>query len=320
MSLKIVSWNIDGLSEIPLNERLDVIFSLLISVDPDIILFQEVIPRVVRLLDQNLRRLGYFSPDPASAHLPYFCRSYLKLIFQTSLISSSFVDFPQSQMSRGYNTILLQLESQNHLLILNTHLESCKESAHERKNQLQQCFRVLSTHAGPGILAGDLNLRDNEIKSKKEFPQLYQQRSSSSSHSFSHPQIIDCWEQAGSVPDSRFTWFLCTRPDIRARFDRVYYKDDNCNSETVESFDLLAKEFVQEGSISNSVPYLSDHCGVIVKFQLPSRILTAPITTTPPTSAPSTVSQQKRKSVETKEESEHKRRAEDMNLNYYDLT
>jgi endonuclease/exonuclease/phosphatase family metal-dependent hydrolase len=315
-TVKLVSWNIDGLSEIPLMERLDTIFSLLLSVDPDIILFQEVIPQVIDFLDQNLNRFGYFSTDidSVSVQLPYFCRSYLKFQYQTSFLSSNFVEFPHSHMNRGYNTMILELESHSHLLILNTHLESCKESSFERKQQLQECFHILSQHNGPAILAGDLNLRDHEIKSKKEFPQLYLQNSSSSlitsssaSNSTSvstshHCRIIDCWEQVGASPSSRFTWFFSIRPDIRARYDRIYYKDENFTTETILSFDLLGKEIVQQGSISSESPYLSDHCGLVVSLQLPDQLLLS-----------STPTRIKRKHIEEKEESKQ-------NLNYFDLT
>jgi endonuclease/exonuclease/phosphatase family metal-dependent hydrolase len=263
MNLRLLTWNLDGLSEIPIYHRLEYICSLLLSVDPDVILFQEIVPAIVRILDQNMRRLGYYCVDleSVSASFPYFCRNYLKITLRSSFVTSNFVKFPQSQMYRGMNLLQVQFEQKN-ILILNTHLESCKESSEERKNQLHQCFEVLLNHSGPAILAGDLNLRDSEVKSKKEFPELKKQAFGSIN------QIVDCWEYVGSPPNSRFTWFMNSQPQIRARFDRVYYKD-NQQAEVIQSFSLLGSELIESGASSDS-SYVSDHCGIVVSFSFPS--------------------------------------------------
>jgi endonuclease/exonuclease/phosphatase family metal-dependent hydrolase len=266
MNLKLLTWNLDGLSEIPLSQRLEDICSLLLSVDPDVILFQEIIPAIVRILDQNMMRFGYYCIDleSISTSFPYFCRNYLKITLRSSFIESDFMKFPQSRMYRGMNMFQLQFE-QKKILIINTHLESCKESTEERKNQLHQCFNLLLNHSsGPAILAGDLNLRDSEVKSKKEFPELKKQLIRN------NYQIIDCWEHVGSPPHSRFTWFMNSQPQIRARFDRVYYKPNHdAETEVIRSFSLLGEELIESGATDGSC-YISDHCGVVVSFSFQS--------------------------------------------------
>lgn len=50
--------------------------------------------------------------------------------------------------------------------LLNTHLESMKESSEIRKSQLQQCFTQLKEwNDGRTLIVfgGDLNIRDNEV-------------------------------------------------------------------------------------------------------------------------------------------------------------
>lgn len=259
--LKVVSWNVDGLCDFsPLSNRLELIFSLLLSINPDLILFQEIIPDVIQELDHHLSLYGYFclSFDNNMTRLPYFCRSYMKITLQSTFLRSSWMRFLSSHMGRGYEMIELNLNN-HQLLILNTHLESCKESSEERKNQLKQCFEVLLNHPGPAILLGDLNLRDHEIKSKEQFPELYQ-------HSSLGSHISDCWECLGSPISTRFTWFMPSKPSIRARFDRGYFKQNTSFQKSLVSFDLLGQELILEGILDES-SYISDHCGLIVTMQ-----------------------------------------------------
>lgn len=54
------------------------------------------------------------------------------------------------------------------LVLINSHLESCKEHVVERVNQMSQCFEVM--HKAPAyktvIFGGDMNARDKEVSKR----------------------------------------------------------------------------------------------------------------------------------------------------------
>ena len=78
--------------------------------------------------------------------------------------------------------------------LLNTHLESTKDHAEERKKQLEQCFGLMSRRPADRsvIFGGDLNLRDPELRSLGGVP----------------APARDVWEQLGSREEVKWTWDL----------------------------------------------------------------------------------------------------------------
>ena len=103
------------------------------------------------------------------------------------------------------------------------------------------------------IFAGDLNLRDKELK---ELGGLM-------------GGIKDAWIEAGSDESKRFSWDMELNDNLtlngsrkpRCRFDRVYYRASKSEPVSVQKFDFIGKE-----RLLTSDCFASDHWGLFCEF------------------------------------------------------
>jgi endonuclease/exonuclease/phosphatase family metal-dependent hydrolase len=180
------------------------------------------------------------------------------------------------EMSRSTLTVeCTHLASGASVAVINTHLESLKECAAVRKQQLTHCWRLLAqSDADLAIVAGDMNARDPEVLAVGGLP----------------AGIVDAWQAAGSSSDHRYTWDTAVNKNLgapfvaRCRFDRVYYRfrtrvlevldidGDPAGSSTIvdtetsveqKSFELIGKDAMR---ISDKRMHPSDHFGIVVSF------------------------------------------------------
>lgn len=261
-NFKLCTWNIDGLDESNIEDRVQSICPMLASLQPDVILLQEVTLPILNKLEILLKSAGYLNMEKARPSVPYF----VMILVRNNIVARDYRRFDytsmdsRSMMCRDITSLKISY-SGGDIMIMTSHLESCKESSSRRCSQLIECFEEMRTHDGPVIFGGDLNLRDAEANKVLM---------SMKGKSFS---IIDCWEAMGSDSKHRFTWFLPGNPSVHARFDRVYF---NCHNDAkLTSFSLFANQSSAESCIQklgSSIP-LSDHCGVMVEFALIGEII-----------------------------------------------
>ena len=85
--------------------------------------------------------------------------------------------------------------------LFNTHLESTKEHAEERGNQLKQCLAQVGSRPSErvSILAGDLNLRDAELVASGGLPE----------------RTVDVWEKCGARKEVQYTWDMTRNTNLQ---------------------------------------------------------------------------------------------------------
>ena len=162
--------------------------------------------------------------------------------------------FPSSEMQRHYISQKIRIHGKS-VIVMTSHLESLKDSAGERQNQLKQCFKMMTESPNDTnfIFAGDLNMRAEDLKKVGGIP----------------PKITDAWETTGENPDTKFTWDLELNDNKRfpnckprARFDRMYFKRSQLNPVQCIDFELVGLKKLSCGM------FPSDHFGILGKFLL----------------------------------------------------
>lgn len=177
------------------------------------------------------------------------------------------LEFPSSKMGRQ----LLQLQVRfagADILLMTSHLESTKDPAcsQARKKQLTIAFDIMKEACAKSpslscLFGGDLNLRDNEVRSGG-MP----------------PGMVDVWEACGSPPDQRYTWDIKTNDNLdwqfpqkpSCRFDRLYLMPEKGvglrvpRAEERERFVLVGKARLSK--CGGRFP--SDHWGMWAEFQV----------------------------------------------------
>ena len=163
-------------------------------------------------------------------------------------------NFQSSGMGRHY--VLQKLLIHNRpVTFITTHLESLKENAKERQNQLKQCFDLMGKHhlqdKANIIFAGDLNMRAEDLKKVGGIPFA----------------VTDAWETTGENPQHKFTWDLERNDNKsfpnckpRARFDRMYFKRAPSKAIHCIDFALVGLKRLECGM------FPSDHFGILATF------------------------------------------------------
>ena len=229
-SLVFVTWNIDGLDQTNLKKRTKGVCKILEQEKADVVFLQEV------FLNANVIILSFFSfeviPETFSyieSKMPnYVCLAAKQdNYFVATLLRKGRVyldhhtvkDFHSSRFNgRGINPIINSshvyhfsmgrhvLAAQAHcgsvkLDLFNTHLESTKEHAEERGNQLKQCLAQVGSRPSErvSILAGDLNLRDAELVASGGLPE----------------RTVDVWEKCGARKEVQYTWDMMRNTNLQ---------------------------------------------------------------------------------------------------------
>ena len=251
----ISSYNVDGLStDIDhCRERCSVISRLIIDKSPDLIFLQEVTMETINQYTKLFGTRGYNLVSPINKGTAfYFTAAFSKLNGHCKRLD--FRDSAQSVMGRdilSYEIIINNRRTQ----FLSSHLESLADGGDVRKAQLECLLELIDSNAGPGVVAGDLNIRQKEADSLMT---QFKKKAKVNQKDF---KIFDCWESMGKDPNCKNTW---VHPDpslkhIQARYDRIY-----CNGKFIKpiEFSLFGKE-VMPPPVSKTP---SDHFGMIARF------------------------------------------------------
>ena len=174
--LRILSWNIDGLNPKYLKERTTSILQLILQNTPlplpDVLFFQECIHENLALLKNILSKNGYTLIGNNDSLVHYFTIAFVRTntVKVNQVQRIPFKSLAKSSMGRDILSVECSLHSQlnTNMKLLTSHLESCREASVVRIEQLFQILQHMTTsHRDKNystLLAGDLNLRDAELK------------------------------------------------------------------------------------------------------------------------------------------------------------
>ncbi|CAG0894152.1 unnamed protein product, partial [Cyprideis torosa] len=139
------------------------------------------------------------------------------------------------------------------LCIMTSHLESTKNCAKERKEQLNQAFNEIKNlgEETTCIFAGDLNLRDSEVTSLPI-------------------DFVDVWEATGASDVFKYTWDSMRNTNIgfrgpKLRFDRMYLKSNNDSPPLLQPLEF---GLVGIRVLRGKQYFPSDHWGIRALFQV----------------------------------------------------
>lgn len=277
INLKVISYNVDGLNERQVLERAIFSAHFIAEENPDVICLQEVVFATKQIFIKYFTSLGYVhSSGESSTH--YFTLTFVRNTFTVrEMFARDFTGEGLSSMGRNMNILVIALNAIN-FLIINTHLESCKENSFTRKSQFKAILQKLIDFDGPALLCGDLNIRDDEVKFVQKALGISLGK-----------DIIDAWIVNGRNKEDETTWTLYNDPNIMSkiyRFDRMLY--NNKNSLQSKSFRLIGKALLPPPISSPA----SDHFGMSSLFEIVvpegQSISTSNVAFTSPTKAVST--------------------------------
>lgn len=242
-----LSWNVNGIGDIYGESRRNKMCDIVVKQDADIIFLQEVVAPIYEALLNILTRYNYRPLNNiATVSCVYFTAAFIKNKgndFNISVLESIRIPFPSSEMGRDYCTNKIRIERNQRchdLTVINTHLESLKEYSEVRKAQLKQSLGKIDVVNGTGILLGDLNIRENEMKEVR-----------------STKKFNDVWEDHCKDLAEKNTWFGQGEvTGFKARYDRILYID-NAASLRYSQFKLIGKEtyiFADEPPINGGAP------------------------------------------------------------------
>lgn len=249
-AMTLVSWNVDGLNQKYLHQRIIAVCDEILRLDPDVVYLQEVVPEIEPSI--RLRFARYLCiPDESQGY-------YVMTLLKEETVkykSHNVAQFSSTKMERHFVHTEATFNNKD-LVLLNTHLESMGYSSEVRQMQLRRCFRQCRKEP-PGktvILGGDMNLRDHEVDSIGGLPD----------------GIQDAWTACGSDPGSCYTWDMMCNDNLdfgkkvtaRLRFDRVYVR----HSEPAHLMPVFFK-LIGQKRLETEQCFPSDHWGVAVQFK-----------------------------------------------------
>lgn len=282
----IITWNIDGLDEVGGAEA-SMLRTLAVARDvarlrPVAVLLQEVVPLALQLLSaEQVLGSAYDVVVPDDPPMPYYVAILLDKRRAKRRGDAITLPFPTTRMGRQLLTVIVSVDGHTAPLLLATaHLESTKDNGLERKRQLAKCLRycrnaVDRTGVGTAIFGGDLNVRDEEVKSVlKELGPSAQ-------------DVADVWNYCGSPQDQRWTWDTVANDNVaasfscRCRFDRLFFISPGAASRSTlststtstsgatladsgwrpTSFSLIGKE-----RVASLGRFPSDHWGLVTSW------------------------------------------------------
>lgn len=283
---RLLSWNIDGLDEHSqtdpndLSRRTAAVCNEICRSGASAVLLQEVVAASEAVIRRLLGPMFHvFAPRRESC--PYFCLLLLQRGKMTPLeVGANYQKFPNSTMGRGLLSIaaIVGEDRSAPVRLCTAHLESTKPCTAERQAQLVDSLAVLAKNES-AILAGDLNLRDDEAKrgiraAEQQCPGTL---------------FLDAWELCGAAPEKRFTWDPNKNTNggmigrsgglPKCRFDRVLLatsavhgvsrRRDAMAEAAAAALRWRPREFSlvgQQNCAAGRFP--SDHWGLLVEFEV----------------------------------------------------
>ncbi|CAG2211938.1 TDP2 [Mytilus edulis] len=202
--IKLMSWNIDGLCEKAKVKRTQTVCDIINKENPHAVFLQEVVSETLEVLTTKCPTYHIIE----AANQEYFTAVMLKCTI------------------KGVR-----------FLLMTSHLESTKDHASERKQQLKIALEhMVSANSDQTVIfGGDLNLRDKELQELKGLPE----------------GVFDMWQVTGSRKEAEFTWDMMRNTNLewagrfkpRCRFDRIYTR--HCKPKSVivpKYFELVGLE------------------------------------------------------------------------------
>jgi len=216
-SLRVLTWNVEGLETTRLDSRAErICHELLLGMDvkqalagrpsppmPEVICLQEVVPRVhVAKLRPHLGAAKFEIVPEAP---PRDEGDYVVIAARPPwrIEDARFVPFDDSPLGRGWVEASLAREGGARAVVLTAHLESLRSGAGSRVAQVRQIdARLRADPDVPTLFAGDTNLRSAEWAE-------------------AGAAMTDAWVAAGSPAAHRHTWWP-PESERGFRFDRVW--------------------------------------------------------------------------------------------------
>jgi endonuclease/exonuclease/phosphatase family metal-dependent hydrolase len=247
--VRLLTWNLNGLEDKDLDDRMEAaVFTSILgarldqleagapgSIPPDVMVFQEVTPRVFAAhLAAHLPAGGYQLRPHASPERETFEVLAYRAPFQMRAYDARAL--VGSQYSRFLHIADLDDGSGASIRVMTGHFDSGTDSAKIRMGQLRQVNALL----GPvSVFAGDANLRKAEWSEAKQTLAMR-----------------DAWEVLGEPAEGRYTWH---RDAYKARFDRVFVGDQ---------VTPVAMHCYGLGNLPGLSTPVSDHLGLLVDLEL----------------------------------------------------
>ncbi|XP_005099468.1 tyrosyl-DNA phosphodiesterase 2 isoform X2 [Aplysia californica] len=256
-TIKVLSWNIDGLDPDNLQSRTEGACSVLTQENAEVIFLQEVVERSLSIIRNRCSNYQVFVGVEGDVIMPnaYFTAVLLRKDC-TNVHYVNIADFPGSLMTR--NLLEVKADVKNvPMVLLTSHLESTAEYSAERKKQLKMAFgRVVSLPQDCTVVfGGDLNLREKELAGDSAKPL----------------GVYDLWECTGKRPEAKHTWDLMRNDNKqlggkfqpRCRFDRLYARHSKPVSLKPVYFELVGIQ-----RLASCRRYPSDHWGILAHFNI----------------------------------------------------
>ncbi|XP_063407227.1 uncharacterized protein LOC134690971 isoform X2 [Mytilus trossulus] len=252
--IKLLSWNIDGLSEDSIKERTSAVISIINRERPDVVFLQEVILDTLEMLSRKC--LDYTFMESGVE-----CYFTVIMVKQNSVqvTDSKIIPFTSSKQGRTLQRVECTIKGLP-CLLMTSHLESMKANSDERKHQMKRALHhvVNASRDRTVLFGGDFNVKDREIREIKGLPK----------------GVLDIWIETGRNKETQFTWDTSINTNLqlaenqdfkpKIRFDRIYMrhpKTDNVISPV--SFQLIGKEIIPTCGL-----FPSDHWGLLVHFDI----------------------------------------------------
>ncbi|XP_053104295.1 tyrosyl-DNA phosphodiesterase 2 [Hemicordylus capensis] len=248
-TFSLITWNIDGLHTSNQQERARGICSYLALYSPDVVFLQEVIPPYFNYLQ---KRAVSYTIIPGNTD-GYFTAVMLKKS-RIRVLKHEITPFPTTAMMRNLLSVHVTI-SGNELCLMTSHLESTKNHAEERLNQLKLVLKKMqeASKSSTVIFGGDTNLRDKEVAKLGGLP----------------TSIVDIWEFLGKPEHCRYTWDtsqntnLAVAYNCKLRFDRLFLRAASTGGQIIpQSLDLIGLEKLDCGM------FPSDHWGLLCNFDV----------------------------------------------------
>ena len=255
-TLKLLSWNIDGLDERDLRERSEYVCQVVLLKRPHVVFLQEVVdaswgPVIIAKLSRCYN--CYCAPNPPQHY--YNAILVLKDTKVTVAESGLTVHDFRSRMGRHLLQLSIQFAGVD-VTVMTSHLESLKDYGEERIRQLKVVFEKmieLQKVNKISIFGGDLNIREAELR-KAKVPDKF----------------VDVWEACGKQKVHQYSWDVTENDNLnwphpnrpKARYDRVFLSPADGALKPV-NFELIGKMRLTECG-----RFASDHWGLWMEFQV----------------------------------------------------
>lgn len=261
---KVMSWNIDGLDQKSLESRTIGVVETILKENPDIVMLQEVIETSEEIIKQKLSSMYELITGKLS------CEYYTAMLIRRKsckIISKNVIRFENSVMGRCLLEVKLTYKGLVKVCALTSHLESTKDFAKIRIEQLRKCLSHMTSQDSDMIVifGGDLNMRDTELTVIGGMP----------------TDVCDIWESTGKRKECLYTWDCLRNTNLtinskfkpRCRFDRMFYrpsKVDKSDEKKLKASTLMPVYFELEGlnRLKSCSRFCSDHWAIQSYFQL----------------------------------------------------